>query len=90
MEGPRKVVPPQRLEQDFLQKLELVGHPALSAGIFHGGLRGARVGELTHGGHARTLETLVELRRLSDALPCRRRAVVHRRNSHYADIHPDV
>lgn len=90
MEGPREVVPPQRLEQDFLQELELVGHPALTAGILNGRLRGARVGELTHGGHAGTLEPLVELRRLSDALACRRRAVVHRRHSHDADIHPDV
>lgn len=64
------MVPPQRLEQDFLQKLELVGHPPLSAGIFHWGLWGAGVGQLTHGRDARTLETLVELGRFSDALSC--------------------
>lgn len=84
------MVPPQRLEQDFLQELELVGHPALPAWIFHGGLRGARVGELTHGGHAGALETLVELRGFPDALAGRRRAVIHRRHSHDADVHPEV
>lgn len=89
MEGPGEVVPPQRLEQDFLQKLELVGHPPLSAGIFHRGLWGAGVGQLTHGRDARTLETLVELGRFSDALSCGRRAVVHRCHSHYANIDPD-
>ena len=38
MERPGKVVPPQTLDQGPLEVLQLVGHPALTAGILDQGL----------------------------------------------------
>lgn len=54
------MVPPQRFEQDFLQELQLVGHPPLAVGVLHRGLRGPGRGHLAVGGHSRTLKALVE------------------------------
>lgn len=60
LEGPGEMVPPQRLQQDFLQKLKLIGHPPLSAGVFHRGLWGPQMGHLTDRRHPRTLKALIE------------------------------
>lgn len=60
MEGPGEMVPPQRLEQDFLQELKLVGHPSLSVRVFNRGLWGPWVSHLTDGRHPRTLKALIE------------------------------
>lgn len=89
MEGPCKVVPPQRLEQDFLQKLKLVGHPPLSAGVFHWGLWGSQMGHLTDRRHPRTLKALIEQGRFSDSFSSCCRTLVHC-DSHYANLNPDM
>lgn len=56
---PSKVVSPQRLEKNFLQKLKLVCHPPLSTRVFHWGLRGTWVGHLIDRGHPRTLKAFI-------------------------------
>lgn len=77
MKRPGEVMPPQGLEDDFLQELELVRHPALPAGVFHCGLGGSQRGQLTDGGHPRTLKAFVELRGLPDAFSSCTSALIH-------------
>lgn len=56
---PSKVVSPQGLEKNFLQKLELVRHPPLSIRVFHWGLRRTWMAHLIDRGHPGTLKAFI-------------------------------